>query len=156
MILGLFAGDMIVRARDAVAAISVLIASGVVLIMTGWLAGRIGLCPVVKAIWTPSWVLFSGGWCFLLLAGFHALVEIARLGRVLVPLSLIGMNSITAYALSHLYPAFFFNSIRRVAGANTFLVFGQRYEPFVYGTVVLVVYWLILYVLYTRRVFIRL
>ena len=24
-----------------------------------------GICPVVKRIWTPSWVLFSGGWCFL-------------------------------------------------------------------------------------------
>ena len=28
-----------------------------------------GICPVVKRIWTPSWVLFSGGWCFLAARG---------------------------------------------------------------------------------------
>ena len=50
----------------------------------GWRAGRsarLGVCPVVKRIWTPSWVLFSGGWCFLLLAAFYAVVDVARLAR---------------------------------------------------------------------------
>jgi uncharacterized membrane protein len=38
-----------------------------------------GLCPIVKRIWTPSWVLFSGGWCFLILAAFYAAAGIAHL-----------------------------------------------------------------------------
>ena len=37
---------------------------------SGWLLHVTGICPVVKRIWTPSWMLFSGGWCFLLLAAF--------------------------------------------------------------------------------------
>src|SRR5262249_43308524 len=31
----------------------------------------LGISPIVKRLWTPSWVLFSGGWCFLALAGFY-------------------------------------------------------------------------------------
>ena len=38
--------------------------------------GELGVCPVVKRIWTPSWVLFSGGWCFLFLAGFYAILDV--------------------------------------------------------------------------------
>ena len=41
-------------------------------------SGELGVCPVVKRIWTPSWVLFSGGWCFLILAAFYAVVDVAR------------------------------------------------------------------------------
>ena len=44
--------------------------AGVVFTAVGWGLGELGVCPVVKRIWTPSWVLFSGGLCFLFLAGF--------------------------------------------------------------------------------------
>ena len=50
--------------------------AGVGFLAAGWLIGALGLCPVVKRIWTPSWTLFSGGWCFLLLAAFYAIVDL--------------------------------------------------------------------------------
>ena len=43
------------------------------------------ICPVVKRIWTPSWVLFSGGWCFLFLAAFYAVVDVLGVPRLGVP-----------------------------------------------------------------------
>ena len=49
-----------------------LIVAGILALAGGWGLGELGVCPVVKRIWTPSWVLFSGGWCFLFLAGFYA------------------------------------------------------------------------------------
>ena len=42
----------------------------------GWGLGELGICPVVKRIWTPSWVLYSGGFCCLFLAGFYAVLDI--------------------------------------------------------------------------------
>ena len=45
----------------------------------GWGLGELGVCPVVKRIWTPSWVLYSGGWCFLFLAGFYAVLDLLGL-----------------------------------------------------------------------------
>jgi predicted acyltransferase len=126
------------------------------LTLCGWLLGALGLCPIVKAIWTPSWVLFSGGLCFLLLAGFCAACEMVAAARLAFPLRVIGMNSILAYAMSHLYPAFAFNGIRRVVGSRIFGILGTAYEPALYGGAVLAGYWLVLYALYRRRLFVRL
>src|SRR5205823_5006433 len=61
----------------------------------------VSVCPCVKRIWTPSWTLYSGGWCFLLLAGFYALIDVARVSSWSFPLRVIGANSIAAYLLAH-------------------------------------------------------
>ena len=35
--------------------------AGLVALAGGWLLGALGVCPVVKRIWTPSWALYSAG-----------------------------------------------------------------------------------------------
>ena len=70
MILGLVAGDVLRSARDPWAKVRWFFVAGGALLAAGWSLGALGVCPVVKTIWTPSWVLFSGGWCFLFLATF--------------------------------------------------------------------------------------
>ena len=117
--------------------------------------GVAGVAPVVKAIWTPSWVLFSGGWCFLILAAFYCLVDGLRLRTIAIPLTVIGVNSLVAYSLSHLYPALAFNSLQRMVGNRVFQFLGEAYQPILYGSVVLVLYWLVLYLLYRLRVVVR-
>ena len=155
MILGLFAGDLLV-ARDSVAfKVLRLVVTGLMLLASGWLLDVLGVAPAIKAIWTPSWVLFSGGWCFLILAAFHGLVDGLQLARVVFPLTVIGMNSIVAYAMSHVYPALAFNSLERLFGSRAFEILGQAYQPLLYGSAVLLAYWLVLYGLYRRRLFIR-
>src|ERR1019366_2647125 len=62
-----------------------------------------GICPVVKRIWTPAWTLFSGGLCFLFLAGFCWLTEVKGYRKWALPLVLIGANSIAAYVMAHLW-----------------------------------------------------
>ena len=155
MILGLVAGDRLRSNATAASKLRFLSVAGILLLSAGWLLGWLGVVPVVKAIWTPSWVLYSGGWCFLFLAAFFAVVDMAGYRRIAFPLTVIGLNSIVAYSLSHLFPAFAFNSLRRVLGSRPFQLAGANYEPAVYGAAVLVLYWLVLYVLYRRRIFVR-
>jgi heparan-alpha-glucosaminide N-acetyltransferase len=155
MILGLIAGSVLRSERDPGAKVRWFIVAGVVGLASGWGLGALGLCPVVKAIWTPSWVIFSGGWCFLFLAAFHAVVDIWGQKRVAFPLVVIGTNSIVAYCGAHLYQAWAFNSLRRVFGREVFKLFGDAYEPVVYGAAVLLVFWLGLFALYRRKVFLR-
>jgi len=155
MIIGLMAGEFLTRERLTTRRLQWLVLSGVVLLGVGWGLGVAGICPVVKAIWTPSWVLFSGGWCLLFLAAFSALLDVGGVTWLAFPLTVIGTNSVVAYSLSHLYPSFAFNSLRRIVGAAPFQSFGQPYEPFVYGCAVLVMYWLALYFFYRRRIFVR-
>jgi len=155
MIIGLFAGDFLKRERPTLGRVLKLTMSGITLVCVGLALGALGICPVVKAIWTPSWVLFSGGGCLLFLAGFSALVDVGGRTRMAFPLIVIGANSVVAYVLSHLYPAFAFNALRRVFGSAPFQTFGSAYAPFVYGVAVLMCYWLALYLLYRQRIFIR-
>jgi len=155
MILGLFAGHTLLSAATPTAKLRWFTVIGIMLMAVGWSLGLLSWCPVVKAIWTPSWVLFSGGWCFLFLAAFYALADVAGYHRVFFPLMVIGMNSIVAYGLSHLFPALAFNAFRRVVGSGPFRVLGTAYEPMLYGCAVFSMYWLILYALYRQRIFIR-
>ena len=155
MLLGLAAGDVLRGTHPPWGKVRRLALAGALLLSIGWVLGALGVCPVVKAIWTPSWVLFSGGWCFLFLAAFYALVDIGGMRRWVFPLIVIGSNSIVAYSISHFYPALAYNSLRRVVGDGVFRIFGDAYEAFVYGSVILLGYWLFLFILYRRKLLLR-
>jgi heparan-alpha-glucosaminide N-acetyltransferase len=114
-----------------------------------------GICPIVKRIWTPSWVLFSGGVCFLFLAGFCWLIEIKGWKKWSFPLVVIGMNSIAAYCMAHLFERFFIDSFRISLGPHAFEIFGKEVQPFVQGWGVLACFWAILYWMYRRKIFLR-
>jgi predicted acyltransferase len=155
MLLGLIAGDLLRSGRAPGARVRALGIAGAALLGTGWALGALGVSPVVKAIWTPSWVLFSAGWCFLILAALHALVDIAGWRSGILPLAVVGANSIVAYLMAHAYPTFAYNSLRRVVGEDVFRAFGDDYTGFVYGGAILLGYWLILLALYRMRLFVR-
>jgi predicted acyltransferase len=155
MLLGSSAGYRLLRTQKGQPVVRPLAVRGVVLAGAGALLGVTGLCPIVKAIWTPSWVLVSGGCCYLLLACFHLLADELHWRHALFPLSVVGMNSLAAYILSFVFPAYAFNSIHRIVGFRPFEVFGSGYEPFVYGLLILSLYWLALYAMYRQRVFLR-
>ncbi len=115
----------------------------------------LGICPIVKRIWTPSWTLFSGGICFLMLAGFCWLIEVKGWKKWPIPLVVIGMNSIAAYCMAHLFERFFIDAFRTNLGPHAFEIFGKGLQPFVQGWAVLLMFWLLLYWMYRRRIFLR-
>src|ERR1035437_9875032 len=162
MILGLAAGRWL-RASAPTAPMRRLLAAGAIGVAAGLLlrftAGLLlhftGICPVVKRIWTPSWTLFSGGLCFLFLAGFCWLTEVKGYRKWAFPLVVIGANSIAAYLMAHLWERFILDSFRIHLGAHAFAFFGTAYEPLLRGIAVLLVYWVLLYWMYRRKLFLK-
>lgn len=155
MILGLIAGRLLQSDRAPWSKLRWLVSAGVLGLTGGWALSLTGLCPLVKAIWTPSWVLFSGGWCFLLLGCSFLLVDWWGYTRLAFPFTVIGMNAIAAYLLGQIYPNVAFNALRRLVGPTPFTFLGDPYEPLIYGVVIVAGYWTALYVLYRRRIFLR-
>ena len=102
MILGLVAGRWL-RAAAPSMPMKRLVAGGAIGMPPGWLLHFAGICPVVKRIWTPAWTLFSGGACLLLLAAFCWVIDVKRYRKWAFPLIVIGMNSIAAYMIAHLF-----------------------------------------------------
>ena len=74
--------------------------AGVVSILAGWLWGL--QFPVIKKIWTSSYVLVAGGYSCLFLAIFYQLIDIWNWRKWCVPFVWIGMNPITIYLIFHL------------------------------------------------------
>ncbi len=155
MILGLIAGNVLRSTRDPLAKVRWFVIAGVVGLASGWALGALGVVPVVKKIWTPSWVLFSGGWCFLLLAAFYFVVDLRGFKRWAFPLVVIGANSIAAYLIAHGPDAYFSKQLTTHFGQKTFRVFGAAYEQLLLGGATLLVMWLILWWMYRRKIFVK-
>jgi predicted acyltransferase len=129
--------------------------AGIILILIGLVSHYSGLCPSVKRIWTPAWTLFSGGWCFLLLAGFYAVIDVAHISGWSFPLRVIGANSIAAYLIAHGPHRFISDSLKIHLGTEWTDAFGPAYAPLILGAAILIVEWLILYWLYRQKIYIR-
>jgi len=154
MILGLIAGDWLkanLSHRDRLIRFIIAGLAGIALGLALHLAG---VCPIVKRIWTPSWTLYSGGWCFLFLAAFYALIEMKKLHGWFFPLTVIGMNSIAAYCIAHLFEHFLKSTLDIHLGPGFFKMF-EPYSPFLHGALVLFLMWLMLFWMYRRKIFLK-
>jgi heparan-alpha-glucosaminide N-acetyltransferase len=153
MILGLLAGGVLRRESGPRARMVWLVTSGCALLGAGWLLGALGICPVVKRIWTPSFVLFSGGCCLLLLALFHHWVD--RVGHVrwAHPLIVFGTNSLATYCLYELLAGPFDRLRNLVDHFLRLPPLATAYLRMFEGALFLGLLWLVLFWMYRRRVF---
>jgi len=155
MILGLIAGGVLHSPRPPSARVRWLLTAGIAGLASGWLLGATGICPVVKRIWTPSFTLWSGGWCFLILAAAYEVIDVLRRRSWAFPLIVIGTNSIAAYCMSWLFMRFIETSLVTHLGEGFFRVLGDAYAPLLLGILALGTVWLMLYWMYRKRIFLR-
>ncbi|MDE3199794.1 MAG: DUF5009 domain-containing protein [Acidobacteriota bacterium] len=154
MLLGLRAGEWFRSAAPRIPIRKFLIAAAL-LMAAGLFLHFAGICPIVKRIWTPAWTLFSGGVCFTFLAAFSWLTEVKQWRKWAFPLIVVGMNSIAAYCIAELWRDFIIQNLRINLGTAPFRIFGAAYEPLITGIAAMLVYWLFLYWMYRRRIFLR-
>ncbi len=65
------------------------------------------------------------------------------------------MNSIAAYVMAELCRDFVENSFRIHLGMRALNASGTALEPFVLGVLTLATYWLVLYWMYRKKIFVR-
>ena len=96
-LLGVLAGPLAAfgpaRARKALG----LAAAGAVCLLLGWAWGP--WFPIIKNLWTSSFVLFAGGWSLLLLALFYGVIDVLGFRAWAFFFVVIGANAITIYLL---------------------------------------------------------
>ena len=155
MIFGLLAGGLLRSAQPKEVKVKVLVGAGVVGLVVGWLLGWLGICPVVKRIWTPSWAIYAGGWTCLLLGAFYWSIDNRGWRRWAFPLVVVGMNSIMMYCMANLTRGFFADSLKTHFGQQFFQILGAPFEGMVRSVVLLIIWWLVLFWMYRRRIFLR-
>lgn len=100
-LLGVFAGLWLRREDVGAGARSRwLVVAGLMLVAAGLGWGTV--FPVVKKLWTSSFVLLAGGWSLVLLGVFHQVVDVWGIRGWCGPFRWIGMNALTIYIASNL------------------------------------------------------
>ncbi len=155
MIFGLLVGELMRSDRGSGKKLAWLVGGGLVGLAAGYALHATNLCPLVKRIWTPSWAIFSTGWCCLILAGFYTVIDLGRQRWWAFPLTVVGMNSIAMYMMSQLLKPWTRKTLQTHLGSDYSEAFGVAYAPMVEATTTVLVLWLLCYWLYRQRVFLR-
>jgi len=151
-LLGVFAGLLLENERIAPQRkVYGLLGGGMAALAAGFAWAR--EFPIIKLLWTSSYVLVACGYSALLLAVFYQVIELWRWRRWAQPFVWIGMNALPIYIVANVV------NFRRVAerfvGGDIKVLLG-RYGELVVGLVGLgLVLWVVNF-LYRRRIFLRL
>jgi len=158
-LLGVFAGFWL-RNPNATETkkFSMLLVAGIAGIVLGRLWGL--EFPIVKKIWTSSYVLLAGGYSALLLGLFYLVVDVMKFQKWCQPFVWIGMNSITIYLVKNIIGGDFRDLASRFVGGDikTFL---DEHVAKGAGSMLLSVvglglaFWFV-HFLYKRKIFLRL
>ena len=154
MLLGLFAGRWY-RESPSKVPVKKFALTGLSLAALAIVLHFVGACPIVKRIWTPGWTLFSGGICFLFLSIFAWIIDVKGFRRWAFPLVVVGLNSMAAYLIAHLCESFIISSLHTHFGDRPFGILGPGLQPLLLGIAVMLAFWLMLFWMYRKKIFIR-
>ncbi len=165
MIFGLMTGDLLRSNLSGAQKWVWLMILGVVGVGVGYAMNELGICPVVKRIWTPSWAIYSTGWALILLATFYAVVDLAGQRWLAFPFVVVGSNSIAIYCMTWLIAGWIISTLTCHLGAGILSLYQTDpdlfhnkefiYKPMVTSGLRLLVYWLICLWMYRRKIFLR-
>jgi predicted acyltransferase len=148
---GVFTGRYMIKNRNNPGTLLLVLSCiGVVVIV-------IGLCwdlvfPINKTLWTSSFVLVTVGWSILLLTVFYAVIDVLKLTRWATFFAVIGTNSIIIYLASSVIDWKY--SSQSLFGGLV-LQLPSNWQPLFVMIATIFLQWLLLYWLYTRKIFIK-
>lgn len=151
-LLGVFAGLLVknerVTDRRKLAAF---IGGGLLLAGLGWTLGL--QFPVIKKVWSPSYVLVTGGYSFALLGFFYLVVDVWGYRQWAQPLVWIGANPLTIYLARQFAD---FNSFaERFVGGSVAQAAGPDLAYLLKTGVSLGLSMVLVWYLYRRKIFLR-
>jgi predicted acyltransferase len=142
---------------------ALIIGWGLLCVALGW--GLSPILPMVKMIWTPTYVLFAGGWAMIAFGVCYLLTDARHAANPVWAVQVFGRNAILAYVLSELaaialsaitvhgapFPVFATASLAHAGGGRM----SMEMASLLFACLFTLAIWVLLYVPYRRRWFIR-
>ncbi len=150
VLLGVMAGHLIKMPLSENKKVIFLACAGVGCTLLGLLWSTV--FPIIKLLWTSSFVLVGGGFGFLMLSLFYWIIEINGFRKWAFFFRVIGMNSITVYFVAMLVN---FRQIGDIFVGNLLPRLGL-WDDFVSETVALTIIWFLFYWMYRTKTFVKL
>lgn len=125
------------------------------------------IIPINKNLWTPSYVLFMGGLAITVLCAAHYICDVRGFRLPAVPFLVLGRNALLAYLLSSLAGKAMISfhvpgqgapmTVKNYAFTHAFAPwFTPSAASLVYAAAFLLFWWVIMYILYRKRIFLSL
>ena len=149
VLLGVLAGQILMAECPAKSKVYRLLRAGAVSLILGLLWSV--WFPVIKLMWTSSYVLIGGGVSFFALVLFYWIIDVRGYRKWAFGFVVIGMNSIAVYFATEVFD---FSVVGNVFVGHLLPRIG-RWDRLVEATAAFAVVWLILYWMYRKREFIK-
>ena len=149
VMLGVLAGELLRLDTTPHRRLGWLFGWGIILLLAGLLCSH--WMPIIKRMYTTSYTLYAGGWCFLVTALFYLIIDILRVRKWSFMLVVIGANAIVAYVATQLFSfalvsRIFLHGLKDDTG---------RWYPFLESLGAFAVVWLILFWMYRKKTLVR-
>jgi predicted acyltransferase len=148
-LLGVLAGNWLLVDRSGWTKALGLAVGGLACLGLGTVWGQ--LFPIIKILWTSSYVLVAGGWSLLLLAFFYTVIDVIKFRAWAFFFVVIGVNAITIYVARNFIP---FDSISQRLFGGVARMSGS-FGPVIVPLGGVAVEWLLLLHLYRNKIFLR-
>jgi predicted acyltransferase len=149
VMLGVLAGQMLMSDATPMNKFFRLLIAGVVS-LAGGIVWSFSF-PVIKLMWTSSYVLIAGGISFVALALFYWIIDVLGYKKWAFGFVVLGMNSIAVYVATQIFD---FRLVGNIFVGNLLPLVG-RWADLVEASAAFAVVWLILYWMYRKKEFIR-
>lgn len=164
VLLGYFSGRIIEFSGETLQAIKKLAMYGAVAVIVSLLWDN--LFPINKALWTSSYVLYTGGLAMLFLAMLLWLIDVKGIKKWSNPFIHFGTNPLFIYVFSGIFAEILFmikitNSSGETLSGQAYLyenifvpLAGNMNGSLLFAVTLILFFWLITYILYKKKIFI--
>lgn len=149
-LLGMLTGEFLMSQTKPMKKVLYLGIAAVAMMVVGQLWNLV--FPINKMLWSSSFVCWVGGLSMLLLAIFYLIIDVWKFQKWTFFFVVIGMNPITIYLA---------NRVIGWGNANKFLfnglagLFPETWTPLIMAIGYVMVGWLFLYILYKKKIFVK-
>lgn len=150
MLLGVLAGQLLASKIDQKRKVFLLAIAGIAMIISGTLWGH--FFPVIRSLWTSTFVLVTCGMTTVLLAILYYYIDMLGHRKWAFFFIVFGANSIAIYMMAHMFDFRLIGNIL-VGGLSSF--FRPEISNFIQAMGAMAVMWLIMYYMYIKKTFIK-
>lgn len=150
MLLGVLIGQIIFSNRDKERKTKMLFMYGALMLIAGVLWGL--FFPIIRSLWTSSFVLVTCGISTLLLASFYLIIDVRGHSKWAFFFVVFGANSIAIYMMAHMFD---FKLIGNIFVGGFSNLFSTNVQAFIQAIGAMIIMWLIMYWLYCKKTFIK-
>lgn len=165
LLLGYFSGRLIELSSNTMLAIKKLVQFGAVTVFVGYVWGF--LFPINKALWTSTYVLYTGGLAMVFLGFLLWLIDVKGFKKWATPFIHFGTNPLAIYMFSGIYVSLIL--MLNITNSEGVLVSGYDYlysdvfapiagnmnGSLLFAVAHIVFFWFITYILYKKKIFIK-